>query len=123
MTSSARHIPGEQFAIRSRKELFHALNEKATKAGAWLTSIPGARDVSLECLPAATLPSELEALGYRLTAEPDGQRMLPTTITEKFWRTSSGALVPLTADSTRPVSHVVHHAGLVTVERYSFRLP
>ncbi|WP_027568392.1 hypothetical protein [Bradyrhizobium sp. URHA0013] len=73
-TSSARHVPGEQFEIRSRKELFDALNKMVMDKGARLTSVPGERAVALEVLPSSTLPSEL---GYKLTAEPDGQRLLP----------------------------------------------
>ncbi|MCK1653847.1 hypothetical protein IVA88_20730 [Bradyrhizobium sp. 149] len=109
MTSSARHIPGEQFKIRDRKELFAAINEMVTKAGdGWLTSVPGAAEMALETLPMSVLPSELAALGYCLEPLADGQRMLPMPILERV--KLEGSSVPIT----------VTHAGVVVVRRFSF---
>jgi hypothetical protein len=50
----------------------------------------------------------------------EGERILPAAITQNFVLSSSGALEPMTADSTRPVASTVTHAGIYKVERYSF---
>jgi hypothetical protein len=110
MTSSAKHVAGEQFQVKDRKARFVELNDLVTRGGGWLTSVPGAPEVSLEVLPSSTLPSELTTLGYELEAEPDGQRLLPAAITEAVLM--QGSTVPL----------MVTHAGIVRVERYSFPL-
>jgi hypothetical protein len=72
--------------------------------------VHGAPDVRLEVLPSSTLPSELAELGYKLEAQPDGQRLLPAAITEAV--VLEGPTVPM----------MVTHAGVVRAQRYSFSL-
>lgn len=111
MTSSARHIPGEQFKIRDRKELFAAVNEMVTKAGnGWLRSVVGAAEVALETLVGSVLPSELAAIGELSQPRQDGQRVLPSPIFEDV--KLEGSSVPIT----------VTHAGIRRVQRYTFSL-
>jgi hypothetical protein len=86
------------------------------------TSVPGDVDVTIECLPRSSLPDELRAQGYDLVATGDGERIVPTTIIERFCIGVDGELEPLTSDSTRPVMQVVHHAGICRVVLYTFRL-
>lgn len=111
MTSSAKHVPGEQFKIRDRKELFAALNEMVTEAGdGWLTSVPGAAEVALETLVGSVLPSELAAMGYLLQPLHEGQRMLPMAITQSVRLEGSSSPITIT------------HAGVCRVQRYTFKL-
>jgi hypothetical protein len=42
---------------------------------------------------------------------------------ESLTTTSSGALIPATEGSTRPVTTRITHAGLSTVVQYDLRLP
>ena len=66
------------------------------------------RPASLLMLPASTLPSQVATLGYKLEAEPDGQRLLAAAITETVLL--DGTSAPIT----------VTHAGIVRVLRYTF---
>jgi hypothetical protein len=51
--------------------------------GAWIeTSVPGAIDVTMECLPDSTLPGDLRKLGYEVTEMDEGERILPTVIVD-----------------------------------------
>jgi hypothetical protein len=50
----------------------------------WIASIPGAVEVTIECLPGSTLPDELRKVGYDVTEIGEGKRILPTAIVEKF---------------------------------------
>jgi hypothetical protein len=125
----ANEPPLEQIAatrrqvLDDRKDRFASINELAIKAGdAWLVSIPGDIEVRVEALPSSTFPDRLRDLGYRLMAEPDGERILACAITERFGRAADGTLVPITEGSTLPVVHRVAHAGIVGVQRYSFLL-
>jgi hypothetical protein len=78
-----------------------------------ITSIPGAPEVTIETLPGSTLPDELRAAGHDVQpADPaEGQRILPTAITEMV----------VTEGSTVPIR--MTHAGIVRVERYGFMMP
>lgn len=96
--------------MKYRKELFAELNDRVSRAGSWLTSLPGAPEASLEVLPSSILPSELAKLGYKLTAEPDRQRLPPAAITNAV--VMEGSTVPM----------MVTRAGIVRVQRYSFSL-
>jgi hypothetical protein len=91
--------------IAERKDRFASLNKYVTARNGWLTSIPGEREVMLECLPGSTLPDELRAgaefmLGdekvrlppYKVVADGEGERILP-------------------------------HAGIVRVLRFAFDMP
>jgi hypothetical protein len=80
-------------------------------------------EVAIACLPGSSLPDELQARGYDLVATGDGERIVPTAITERFCIGADGVLEPLTSGSTRPVAHIVSHAGISKVKRFAFNLP
>jgi hypothetical protein len=106
--------------IADRKERFAALNAFVTKRNGWLTSIPGAADMAMECLPGSTLPVALRNLGYDVEPTGEGERILPAAIIVKFAAGPDGALQPLTMGSTRSVSLTMTHAGICRVQRYTF---
>ena len=72
------------------------------------------------CLPGSSLPGEQQARGYDLVATGDGERIVPTAITEQFCMGADGQLEPLISGSTRPVAQTVTHAGIVKVMRFAF---
>ena len=81
----------------------------------WITSVSGSID--------ASLPDELQARGYDLTATGDGERIVPTAISERFCKRADGQVKPVTSGSTRAVALTVMHAGIAKVKRNSFDLP
>jgi hypothetical protein len=89
----------------------------------WIVSLPGDVNVRIDCVPGSTLPADLRALGYDVTATGDGERILPHQIVERFTRRADGELEPLTEGSTKPVAQTRTHAGIVRVERYAFDMP
>lgn len=107
----------------NRKELFAALNEFVTKRGAWLTSIPGDKEVRMECLPDSTLPDELRKLGYTVESDGETERILPHAITTQVVSAADGVLTPLTEGSSgRPVITITS-AGICRVLKFTFTLP
>jgi hypothetical protein len=108
--------------IDERKSRFEGLNEFVQSRGGWTTSVPGAAEVTVECLPDSALPDDLRGLGYDVIAAGDGERILPHRIVERFVRRADSELEPLTAGSTKPVAEVRTHAGIVRVKRYGFGL-
>jgi hypothetical protein len=76
--------------------------------------------VTRETLPGSTLPQELRKLGHNVVEVGEGERILPTAITERLATGADGRLESVIEGSTRPVSLVVHHAGIARVKRYSF---
>jgi hypothetical protein len=110
--------------IDEAKAKFAALNDLATEHGdAWLISLPGAVEVTLECLSGSRLPSELRSLGYDLREIEEGERILAHRIVERFTRRADGELQPLTEGSTAPIAETRTHAGITKVKRYSFDIP
>jgi len=67
--------------------------------------------------------SILYKLGYVVTEIGKTQRILAHTITEMLTTSSSGALIPATEASTRPVTVQVTQPGLATVIQYDLRMP
>ena len=63
--------------LEERKRLFAGINKFVTERNGWLTSVPGERAVTMECLPDSTLPEELRKLGYKVEADGEGERILP----------------------------------------------
>ena len=57
--------------------------------------MPGDATITIECLPAPTLPDELRAQGYDLVATSDGERIVPTAIIERFGIGADGSLEPM----------------------------
>jgi hypothetical protein len=109
--------------IDERKNRFEALNEFVQSRGGWVTSVPGATEVTVECLPDAALPDDLRGLGYDVREVGDGERILAHRIVERFVRRSDGELEPLTAESSKPIAETRTHAGIVKVKRYAFDIP
>ncbi len=60
---------------------------------------------------------------HLLTATGDGERILPTAITERLCVGADGQLEPVTPGSTRPVALTVTHAGICRVRQYAFGMP
>ena len=50
------------------------------------------------------------------------KRILPAAIVREFTLLSSGAYEPLAPESTKPIAHLVRHAGIVKVLRYTFTM-
>jgi hypothetical protein len=119
-----KYHPGRQHKIEDRKERFEGSLEFVRARNGWITSVPGAPDVTIECLPDSRLPDDLRGLGYVVTAAGEGERILHSAITEQLVAGPDGELVPLTAGSTWPVALTVTHAGIFCkVKRYAFELP
>lgn len=109
--------------LAQRKEKFASLNRWIGERGGWIVSVPGDREVRVECLTDSTIPEELRKEGYVLTALGESERILHTAIEQKLSAASDGTMVPWTPESGGPVSLVTQHAGIVTVLRYGFELP
>jgi hypothetical protein len=62
-------------------------------------------------------------MGYIVEWTGEIERILAHAVGEKFEITSSGALVPATEGSTRPVTTRVTYAGIATVGQYDLRMP
>jgi hypothetical protein len=99
--------------VKNRKELFAEVNEFVRARNGWITSIPGAEEVMMECLPGSTLPREL-GQRFDYTIEPDGEgtRIIPHAITED-----------VITEGSPKVAYRTTHAGFVAVDRYRFNLP
>ena len=85
--------------IEDRKTKFAKLNALVMARGGWVTSIPGAAEVMIECLPLSTLPAELRGAGYDLREDGEGQRILAAAIVQEFTLSSSGAIELMTEGS------------------------
>jgi hypothetical protein len=121
--ATSRFVPPAAEAkdkIRERKAAFESLNAFVTKHGGFTTSISGDRFVNIDVLPGSLLPDQLRALGYRVQADGTGQRILAHAVVERFARTSSGALEPLSEGSTQAIAEVSTHAGICAVDKYWF---
>jgi len=57
-------------------------------------------DVCVECLPGSSSPDEPQARGYDRTATGNGERIVPTAITERFCMGADGERELLTSGST-----------------------
>jgi hypothetical protein len=105
------------------KAKFEALNEFVQARGGWVTSVPGAVEVTVECLPDSALPDDLRGLGHDVREIGDGERILPYQIVERFVRRADGELEPLTGGSTKPIAETRTHAGIAKVKQYAFEMP
>ena len=104
--------PARQQVVSDRKELFEELNEFVSARNGWLTSVPGAAEVTMQCLVNSTLPDVLRARGYDLVE--DGTTASASCRTRSPRCHHRGQHGP---DQGRA------HAGIVTVKRFSFDLP
>jgi hypothetical protein len=135
MTDETKYHPGSCFKVadrdwdtkgtlENRKARFAELNAMATaKGNAWLTSIPGRTEITMECLPDSTLPDDLRKLGYVVTETGEGQRILSGAIVERFYDRSDGVRIAITAGSTLRATSTVRHAGICKVSRFAFVIP
>ena len=76
-----------------------------------------------DALVGSPLPAQLTAMGYIVEKIGESQRILPHAVVQRFEVSSSGALVPATEGSTKPVTVTVANAGIATVEQYDLRMP
>ena len=81
-----------------------------TDRGGWLTSPPGERDATIDCLPGSALPTELAEAGYKVEEIGEGERILLHAITE----------IVIAEEGAAPIN--VTHSGIVRVRRYVFRI-
>jgi hypothetical protein len=88
-----------------------------------VTSVAGAREVRIDCIPGSALPATLTRIGYKLRREEPGQRVLAHAIVEEFVRQADGSLALATPGSSLPIERRTTHAGISPVERFSFDLP
>jgi|EndMetStandDraft_4_1072995.scaffolds.fasta_scaffold938508_2 hypothetical protein len=44
--------------VASRKEVFDGVNKFISARGGWITSVPGAVDVTIEVMPGSSIPAE-----------------------------------------------------------------
>jgi hypothetical protein len=109
-------------AVETRLERFKQMNAFIMARGGWVTSLPGDATVRFECLPGSGLPDELGKMGHYVIESGEGERILPTAISQQFVVGTNGELSLLTGASTRPVTMVVQHAGICRVKRYVFEL-
>jgi hypothetical protein len=56
--------------------------------------------------------------GYIIEKIGEGERILPHAVAQRFEVSSSGALVPATLGSTKPVTLTVTNAGIAVVEQF-----
>jgi hypothetical protein len=63
-------------ALTARKKLFASLLSHITKAGGWLTSVPGDPLIRFEAMPGSRLPDDLRERGFT----PDGCRLLAPVV-------------------------------------------
>jgi hypothetical protein len=110
--------------VARRRAWFLALVRESQIAGdAWIISTPGADVVLVEALPLSTFPAELKSRGYPLREVSGGSRILHTAHHQPMQISSSGAMVPVTEGSTRPVTIVTHGAGPHETRRFEFPAP
>ena len=76
---------GSEVAVR-------ALNEFIRSRTGWIIAVRGDVDVRVECLPGSSSPDEPQARGYDRAAIGNGERIVPTAITERFCMGADGEL-------------------------------
>jgi hypothetical protein len=104
--------PTRSLSLSDRKDLFDGINKFVTARSGWLTSVPGAKTVTMDVLPFSTLPEQLTEKGYQLELEGNGTRVIAHAVTEAV----------VTEGSTKPAYRVTH-AGIVSVVKFKFSLP
>jgi hypothetical protein len=109
--------------LERRRNWFAALSAEARENNAFVISVPLADLTVIECLPHSPWPEELASRGYPIEEIEGGQRILPFAVSTAMTISSSGALIPATEGSTRPVTMTHYGAGPVRTVRYSFKTP
>jgi hypothetical protein len=85
--------------------------------------VPGSHEITFDALVGSALPAQLTAMGYIVEKIGTSERILPHAVPQRFETSSSGALIPPTEGSTKPVTVTVTNAGIATVEQYDLRMP
>lgn len=109
--------------IESRKDQFDKRNRFVRSKNAWLISVPGAREATLETPPDSVVPAEMTKAGYILEEPLPGEKILHTAIIEKFARRADGELELFTPGSTQRVAETRMHAGIIKTRRWAFEMP
>jgi hypothetical protein len=120
-SDTCRPLGARDPAVDGRLQRFKQMNEFVTARGGWITSLPGAVQITVETLPESSLRSDLRDLGFDLQEAGQGERILPAGIEERLMRRPDGTLGPVTTGSAR-LAVVLHQAGMVKIQRYLFDL-
>ena len=118
-----RMRPAARDVIEERKARHAGIVKLAGGMSAWITSVPGEKVITSDCLEHSPFPEEMRQCGFILQDEGDGQRILASALVEHFVRAADGQLELLTAGSTRPIAETRTHAGIVKIKRYAFEMP
>jgi hypothetical protein len=86
-------------------------------------SVPGARELRFDALQGSPLPDHLAAMGYDVMKTGTTERILAHPVAQRFEVSSSGALIPATEGSTKPVTVTITNAGIATVEQFELHAP
>lgn len=122
IASSNKYFPGQGFTPKKTNlERFRDLNQWVTARGGWIISIPAEQPAVIETLSGSFILTDLDAAGYDVTPVGSGERILPAAIEQRFTQLPDGTMQQVTAESTRPVSMTVHHAGITKTFRYEVR--
>ncbi|WP_426418481.1 hypothetical protein [Bradyrhizobium genosp. A] len=105
---------------KDRAERFAEMVAFVASRHGWVTSTPGALDITIDCLPGSTLPDELAKAGHKIEEIGRSERIIPGVIVENFTTGVDGELVPLPEGSAEPVVMTVRHTGIVVVRQFSF---
>jgi hypothetical protein len=109
--------------IDERKKRFDDIATFISQHGGWTTSVPGSHEITFDALVGSPLPEQLAALGYTVTLIGESQRILAHPVAQRFEVSSSGALIPATEGSTKPVTVTITNAGIATVEQFELHAP
>lgn len=88
--------------FEARRRLWEALSEFVSSNGGWVTSLPGVKDLRIECRQGSDLPIKLRAAGYSVRAAGAGTRI--GTITETIPDRRTGDPI------------IKHHGGIFPVD-------
>jgi hypothetical protein len=107
-----------------RNDWFLVLVRESQIAGdAWIISSPGSDTVLVETLTTSGWPDELRGRGYSLREVAGGTRILPHAFHQPMQIGANGELIPVTEDSTRPVSMIIYGTGPQPTRRFEFPAP
>jgi hypothetical protein len=91
--------------VEQRRLLWEALRDFIHAAGGWVVSLPGLREVRIECPCGSSLPVKLADLGYSVRAAGSGTRITPTGTVENV------------IEHNRTEKPIIHrHPGIVSVD-------
>jgi hypothetical protein len=106
-----------------RRSRFNDIYTFISQHGGSTTSVPGSHEITFDALAGSPLPAQLTAMGYIVEKIGESQRILPHPVAQKFETSLSGARVPITEGSTKPVSVQFTNAGIAVVEQFDLRMP